>query len=760
MCVDNRCGGLSSRLVCLSLTIMSLTSDEINFLIYRYLKESGFEHSAYAFGHESFIYKSSLESSQLAPGALINFVQKGLQYVELESHINEDGTETLCDESFSLLKKHVCRPKGPQARRKIFSPFDSLDSDYGNLEIEDAWMLRQDTDSVSTASSSSRGDSTSLSNMHVCVKWHPLVHESEKKKRGGSAYAAMLEIQQHTLLTAGADGTIKIWQYKDEEDEETDNEEKEGATNKQPFQKGYVCIKTVEPPPLMQNQPNSSSSDAAASPSSAADSSSSSSSSSTTASSSSSSSTSTSSSSSSSCPPTDSQSGDVSMTDASSAGSTTENGAARKRQKLLDGSAAAASASSSTDTPSAAATPASSPASSSSSSPSSCHMSSNRSMVCCDWHPRGVMFAGGSYSGAAYLWSSKGVLLHSLLFHDGPLTGVKFSPNGCWLLTTGVDHRAAVWDVANGNGKLHRSWHLHSGPILDADWCPIFVSTSTTKNRDSPAAQSTDPEVNPFKFATASTDGRIFVLDVRQPPEEDSKDSEKKMDEEKSGGEQSTGSSSSSSSSSSSPSSSSNPSTPYAPILLEGHEGEVNSVSWDPTGTLLLTSSDDRTVKAWNAFSGDILHDFIDHTKEVLIAKWSGTGACTEFSKYPLFIATGSADATVKLFDPATGQCLHTLTQHTHPVTHIAFAPRQQLLLTASHERLFIWSLHSGSLLRTFKNLGDPLHSVPNHLPMGMVGGLNDVAFDARGEQIAVTYADGMSYVCDITQAIQQTNNK
>ena len=42
-----------------------LTSEEVNFLVYRYLLESGFVHSAYAFGHESFVAKSNIDSKQV-----------------------------------------------------------------------------------------------------------------------------------------------------------------------------------------------------------------------------------------------------------------------------------------------------------------------------------------------------------------------------------------------------------------------------------------------------------------------------------------------------------------------------------------------------------------------------------------------------------------------------------------------------------------------------------------------------------------------
>ena len=69
---------------------MSISSDEVNYLVYRYLQESGFTHAAYTFGYESFIAKTSIaQGTELPPGALISFIQKGLQYLELEANLNE-----------------------------------------------------------------------------------------------------------------------------------------------------------------------------------------------------------------------------------------------------------------------------------------------------------------------------------------------------------------------------------------------------------------------------------------------------------------------------------------------------------------------------------------------------------------------------------------------------------------------------------------------------------------------------------------------
>ena len=76
---------------------MSFSSDEVNFLVYRYLQESGFVHSAFVFGAESLIAQSNINGALVPPCALISIIQKGLMYVEAEISTGEDGTERLID---------------------------------------------------------------------------------------------------------------------------------------------------------------------------------------------------------------------------------------------------------------------------------------------------------------------------------------------------------------------------------------------------------------------------------------------------------------------------------------------------------------------------------------------------------------------------------------------------------------------------------------------------------------------------------------
>ncbi|KAI8847700.1 WD40-repeat-containing domain protein [Chytridium lagenaria] len=109
---------------------MSITSEEVNYLVYRYLLESGFTHSTFAFQQEAAIHtreyhnhyagnhsahavpnhhrQDEIRGSRVPPGALIAFLQKGLQYLEVELHANEDGTEKRCGAPFSLVYPHEC----------------------------------------------------------------------------------------------------------------------------------------------------------------------------------------------------------------------------------------------------------------------------------------------------------------------------------------------------------------------------------------------------------------------------------------------------------------------------------------------------------------------------------------------------------------------------------------------------------------------------------------------------------------------------
>ncbi|KAJ9066533.1 Transducin beta-like, variant 2 [Entomophthora muscae] len=102
---------------------MSIEFEDLNLLIFNYLKESGFRHSAFTFFRES-VCSSRHRTTAVRPSMLVKVVKKGLQYLKIEAHINDDGEEMPCSKAFRLIGKHHC---GSSKREKrLFHDSDSV----------------------------------------------------------------------------------------------------------------------------------------------------------------------------------------------------------------------------------------------------------------------------------------------------------------------------------------------------------------------------------------------------------------------------------------------------------------------------------------------------------------------------------------------------------------------------------------------------------------------------------------------------------
>ena len=66
---------------------MSVSMDEINFLVWRYMQENGFPHAAFVFETESLADTTNITTAQIPPGALISLLQKSIIYLNLEKSI-------------------------------------------------------------------------------------------------------------------------------------------------------------------------------------------------------------------------------------------------------------------------------------------------------------------------------------------------------------------------------------------------------------------------------------------------------------------------------------------------------------------------------------------------------------------------------------------------------------------------------------------------------------------------------------------------
>lgn len=96
---------------------MTFSSTELNHLIYRYLYETGLQHSAYVFGEESQAAYSNFNGVAVASGTLVHLVQLGLFYLEAEADAlngvfngttrkRKSNSMTLLDGAV-LIKRHI-----------------------------------------------------------------------------------------------------------------------------------------------------------------------------------------------------------------------------------------------------------------------------------------------------------------------------------------------------------------------------------------------------------------------------------------------------------------------------------------------------------------------------------------------------------------------------------------------------------------------------------------------------------------------------
>ncbi|KAK9462502.1 WD40-repeat-containing domain protein [Lipomyces oligophaga] len=87
---------------------MQVSSSELNYLIWRYLQESGLTKSTLVFQNEAHADSLDASYSDVTPvGLLVNVFQKGIQYMQLESSLAPDGSRINPPPKFALFSTAV-----------------------------------------------------------------------------------------------------------------------------------------------------------------------------------------------------------------------------------------------------------------------------------------------------------------------------------------------------------------------------------------------------------------------------------------------------------------------------------------------------------------------------------------------------------------------------------------------------------------------------------------------------------------------------
>ncbi len=127
---------------------------------------------------------------------------------------------------------------------------------------------------------------------------------------------------------------------------------------------------------------------------------------------------------------------------------------------------------------------------------------------------------------------------------------------------------------------------------------------------------------------------------------------------------------------------------------LIGHKQNINSMSLSADGQLALSGSWDATVRVWEIASGRCLHTLEGHTEAVTVVCLSANGKLA---------LSGSRDTTVRVWEIASGRCLHTLEGHTGGVTAVSLSADGRWALSSDPSSIRLWDVTTGRCLRVIE---------------------------------------------------------
>ncbi|MDF5711913.1 MAG: NB-ARC domain-containing protein [Nostoc sp. S4] len=129
--------------------------------------------------------------------------------------------------------------------------------------------------------------------------------------------------------------------------------------------------------------------------------------------------------------------------------------------------------------------------------------------------------------------------------------------------------------------------------------------------------------------------------------------------------------------------------------VLHGHRNRIFSVAFSPNGEFLATGSADRTIKLWSPHTGQCLKTLHGHASWVWAIALSPDGN---------LLASASYDHTIKIWDIRSGECWQTLEGHPGSVLAIAFSPDGRTLFSSGYEKIVkCWDIETGNCLYTWE---------------------------------------------------------
>lgn len=251
-----------------------------------------------------------------------------------------------------------------------------------------------------------------------------------------------------------------------------------------------------------------------------------------------------------------------------------------------------------------------------------------------NWSHDGKYLITASLDNTARIWNLSGKLITELKGHKGGVYDAKFSPDDKHIITTSFDDKTVrVWNRAGKQLAILKP----TGSIIGAEFSPDGKLIIT---KDEQSVRKTLPDGRNYIDSNISV--RVWNLSGNF-------------------------------------------------LLKLQHPGRVNSVTFSPDSKYILTASDDKVARVWDA-SGKLLRTLTEHKTGLISAHWSPDG------KYILTISDNAY-----LWD-ISGKLRRKFQVNSEwGIGDAGFSPDNKHIFVSTSKKTLVWDL-SGKLKREIEN--------------------------------------------------------